>query len=136
MLNLRRNRFLRFLLLPLTLVAMSACQTTQWKSAGFAPFDTRRELPSPARLTLNNRSSVRLLGARFEADSIIGTRADGETRAKERMAVHVDSVRHIERLHVNKGGTGRVLLIGGAVLAVAFVITLIQLDEALDGLGE
>ena len=135
MLYIRQNRILRLVVLPLTLVAMSACQTTGWKSAGFAPFDTRRDLPSPARLTLNDRSTVELVGARFEADSIIGTRTAGVVTTSRRWAVPVDSVRHIESQKIYVSGGRQALLIGAGILAVAFVITLIEFDNALSNWG-
>ena len=133
--TIRRTKFFRCIALFFTLIAVSACQTTQWKSAGFAPFDTRRELPSPARLTLNDGSTFELLDARFEADSVIGTRPAGVVATSRRWAVHVDSVKHIEGQKIYPTSR-RVLLVGAGVLAAAFVITLVELDESLEGLGE
>jgi len=128
----KNSRFIRLLILPIALVAMSACQTTQWKSAGFAPFDTRRELPSPARLTLNDQSIIELVGARFEADSVIGTRTAGVVTTSARWAVHVDSVEHIERL-VEYGSSSRnALLVGAGALAVGAVITIVKMGEDWD----
>ena len=132
----KNSRFIRLVILPIALVSMSACQTTQWKSAGFAPFDTRRELPSPARLTLNDASTIELVGAQFEADSVVGTRTAGVVTTSARWAVHVDSVRHIERLEVY-GSVGRnALLVGAGVFAVGVVITLVNMDKELGKLGE
>lgn len=112
--NIRQSRFICRVVLPLALIAMSACHTTRLKSQGYAPFNTSRELPSPARLTLNDGSNLSLRRARSKADS----------------------VRHIENKEGDSAGIAPYLLAGAAVLAIGFVVVMVQMDEMFGEWGE
>jgi hypothetical protein len=85
---------LRRLLLPLVLLAsLSACQEWQGRTLSSGP--TPRELPSPARVTLADGSTLVMWNAQVRADSVVGMvgeRAD----ARERVAVAVPQVRRVE----------------------------------------
>ncbi len=112
--NIRQSRFICRVVLPLALIAMSACQTTQLKSQGYAPFNTNRGLPSIARPTLNDGSTVSLPHERFE----------------------VDNVRHIENQEADSVGIGPYLLFGAAALTMGLIILKVQMDEMLGGWGQ
>lgn len=133
--HFRRNGFGRWAFLPTVLMAFAACQTTAWKTESTSPFEAVGEMPSPARLTLNDGSMIELIAGRFEGDSIVGVtagRPESVVRG-QRLALSVGDVRQIERQVVyaaTGASTGKkTLWLVSGVATVGMVIFLIEFQD-------
>ena len=121
MLYLRRSRFIRFVILPLTLIAiLPACY--KWHVVG-TNAASPTEVSSLTRVTLTNGEEVMLRDVIVTADSVFGRDKDsrplfaGEERA---VRINSDDVRFIERRSTNWLATGALIWLGvGVVVSLA-----------------
>jgi len=124
--HFRSSRFLRLVVLPLTLLAfIPACQG--WVGVKTAP-GVGEALPNPARLTLKDGRQLELEGATIVADTILGWRR-GEPRVPadtdlQRVRVALDDVQKIEHRGTDAGATavliGSILVVGTLASVVFF----------------
>jgi len=125
MLYFRRSRFLRLVILPLTLLALlPACHSY---SRVETTVGLPESLPSPARFTLTDGRQLELEGAQVRGDSIIGMRR-GSTEAgqlAERVGIHISTIEGIERKKNNS-----LLVLIPIVVGLAIVV------NAADPLGD
>ncbi len=117
MLYFRRSRFLRRIVLPLTLVALvSAC--TKWKTLEppYAPSQGEYE---KLRITGDDGTRVVIHDPQIEADSLRGTVSDSDQIA----AIPIDSVQKIEKRGANwLGNIGLAYLAFNVVLGIGLLI--------------
>ena len=114
--TLRRSVFLRYVVIPLTLVAwLSGCH--KWSTVATSPSDVvTEEQPDKVRVTWRGEQ-YELVSVEIQADSLIGQDPD-----RRRIAIPTGE---IDRLEIRKSdAVGTTLLIVGAA-AVAFGVFLI-----------
>ncbi len=124
----RRSRFIRFVILPLTLIAiLPACY--KWHGVGTNPASPT-EVSSLTRITLTNGEEVMLRDVIVTADSVFGRDKDsrplfaGEERP---VRINSDDVRFIERRSTNWLATGALIWLGGT--SAAYFITCVLSDS-------
>ena len=92
MMYLRRSRFFRTVVLPLTLVALlPACY--KWSSVDGPPYQAFTDgRPKQTRVTVNDGSQVTMQWPRIQGDSILGLSEQGAT-----LAVRLSDVSKLEK---------------------------------------
>ncbi len=118
----RRSSFHRLIVLPLTLVAFLSGCTYNWVEVEPPYADALAGRQPDARVTLADRRAPELVDSvRVEGDSLIGTRWGVPT---ERIALPLEQVQRLEVEKQNPLEKQGGLLLIGAVLSVAFLVTL------------
>ncbi len=120
MLYLRRSRFIRFVILPLTLIAiLPACYN--WHGVG-TNVVSPTEVSSLTRVTLTNGEELMLRDVIVTADSVFGRDKDsrplfaGEERP---VRINSDDVRLIDRRSTNWLALGPLIFVTGLFTLVA-----------------
>ncbi len=131
MLYFRRSRFIRFVILPLTLIAiLPACYN--WHGVG-TNVVSPTEVSSLTRITLTNGEEVMLRDVIVTADSVFGRDKDsrplfaGEERA---VRINSDDVRFIERRSTDWLATGALIFLGATTAAFIIDCVLFRDDNA------
>jgi len=127
MLYFRRSRFLRFVILPLTLVAfLPACY--KWTSTN-STLESPTSILEPVRITLTDGRRMELENAVVRSDSLVGNRKG----TQDSISVPLSEVQKVE--HMRASALSSLGLVGGifVVSALASVAYLYFLASSVDG---
>ena len=93
MLYFRRSRFIRFVVLPLTLVAfLPACTFHEWSTMQGSPdLEIRSNRPEQIRVTVDDGSQVKMRNPWIQGDSILALTEQGAT-----LVIRVSDVTKLE----------------------------------------
>lgn len=119
---LKHSKFIRLVVLPLTLNAfLPACY--KWTEVE-TPVNVSDRLPSPAHVTLKDGRRLKLEGATVEGDFIVGM-VRGSNRSgqiADRVRIPIDEVLKVERRERNKFTT-TLLVVSAVYVTLALIVT-------------
>ncbi len=130
MLYFRRSRFVRVIVLPLTLVSLqSACTSYVAMQSPYGQTILREE-PGRIRVTLDDGSRVTISQPRIEGDSLLGIAYDAKNRAyTDTVRVALAEVTSVEREKADLGKSFNTVALVGGVVFLGGLIAMCSSDE-------
>jgi hypothetical protein len=130
MLYFRRSRFVRVIVLPLTLVSLqSACTSYVAMQSPYGQTILREE-PGRIRVTLDDGSRVTISQPRIEGDSLLGFAYDAKNRAyTDTVRVALAEVTSVEREKADLGKSFNTVVLVGGVVVLGGLIAMCSSDE-------
>jgi hypothetical protein len=116
MLYFRRSRFIRFVILPLTLVALlPACTFHKWSTMQGSPdLQIRSKRPEQIRVTVDDGSQVEMRSPWIQGDSILALTEQGAT-----LVIRVSDVSKLEE---RKEDRVMGAVVAGGIIAVLYAV--------------